>query len=300
VAFANPAPLRPFETLVRTMAMPRYGTFDPTPLLALFLPLFFGIILGDVGYGALALLLALYVRRRFAARPGVRDIAQILVYGSCWAIVFGFLYGEFLGTLGRAVGLRPLWMPREGEQILALFAFSLALGVVQVVLGLLLGLWQAWRERQRSELLAKIGMLIALSAIFGMAGVATEFLPRHFFTPTMVALLIGLVLLIVPSGPLGLVLGPLELLETVGNILSYLRLAAIGLSSVYLALVANEMGGLVGNIAVGVVLALLLHALNFALGILSPTIQSLRLQYVEFFRQFYQGGGVEYKPFKID
>jgi V/A-type H+-transporting ATPase subunit I len=65
-------------------------------------------------------------------------------------------------------------------------------------------------------------------------------------------------------------------------------------------LVANKMAGIFGNLVLGVIVALLLHALNFALGILSPTIQSLRLHYVEFFRQFYQGGGEEYRPFRME
>lgn len=300
VAFANPAPLQPFEMLVRLMAVPRYGAFDPTPIVALFLPLFFGIMLGDIAYGALLLLVARYVKRRWAAHATIRNLAQILIYGSLWAIVFGFLYGEFLGTLGESIGLHPLWMPRGGEQILALFVFALGLGTVQIVMGLLLGLWEAWREKQRNELLLKIGMLIALAALFGIIGILTNFLPSDLFTPSMVALLIGVVLLIVPSGPMGLVLGPLELVEVIANILSYLRLIAIGLASVYLALVANEMAGFVGNVLLGGILALLLHTLNFALGVLSPTIQSLRLHYVEFFRHFYQGGGQEYRPFKFE
>jgi V/A-type H+-transporting ATPase subunit I len=300
VAFTNPAPLKPFEMLVRMLAVPRYGAFDPTPVLAVFLPLFFGIILGDVAYGAMALGLALYLRRRFAANETLANLAHVLTYGSVWAIVFGLLYGEFLGTLGSLVGLQPLWMPREGQHMLALFALALGLGVVQVVMGLLLGVWEAWREKQRSDLLTKIGMLIVLSAMFGIVGIVTELLPRTLLTPSMVGLLIGLVLLIVPVGPIGLFLGPLEVLETVGNILSYLRLAAIGLASMYLALVANAMAGLVGNVLVGIILAVLLHALNFALGITSPAIQALRLHYVEFFRQFYQDGGEEYRPFILD
>ncbi|HYM00299.1 MAG TPA: hypothetical protein VEZ90_15200, partial [Blastocatellia bacterium] len=84
------------------------------------------------------------------------------------------------------------------------------------------------------------------------------------------------------------------------NILSYLRIAAIGLSSVYLAMVANKLAGVIGNVVAGVIVALLLHGLNVALGVLSPTIQSLRLHYVEFFRQFHQGGGETYRPFKIE
>ncbi len=300
VAFSNPAPLQPFEMLVRMMAVPHYGAFDPTPLMAFFMPLFFGLMLGDIGYGVLLLFGALYVKRRWSANETIRNLAQILVYGALWAIVFGFLFGELFGTVGETFGLEPIWMPRGGEQILSLFVFALGLGTVQIVLGLLLGAWEAWREKQRNELLSKVGMLIVLAALFGMVGVATNFLPAQVFTPTVIVLLLGMVLLIVPSGLMGLVLGPLEMVETVGNILSYLRLIAIGLSSVYLALVANEMGGLLGNVVIGVILALLLHTLNFALGIMSPTIQALRLHYVEFFRHFYTSGGQEYRPFKME
>jgi V/A-type H+-transporting ATPase subunit I len=83
----------------------------------------------------------------------------------------------------------------------------------------------------------------------------------------------------------------------IGSILSYLRIAALGLASVYLAEVANDMAGMVGSIIMGVFIAGLIHALNIIIGILSPTIQSLRLQYVEFFRRFYEGGQVAFSPF---
>jgi V/A-type H+/Na+-transporting ATPase subunit I len=85
----------------------------------------------------------------------------------------------------------------------------------------------------------------------------------------------------------------------VGNVLSYLRLAAIGLASVYLARVANELGA-VGPVWLGVSVAALFHALNLVLGAFSPTIQALRLHYVEFFQQFYVEGGSAYEPFGRD
>lgn len=301
VAFDNPAPLKPFESMVRLMDIPAYGALDPTPLVAVFLPLFFGLMLGDIAYGALILVIALVLKRLVARGAMIHDIAQIWVYGALWAIFFGVLFGEFLGPVGgRVFGLRPLWMPREGEYILALFLFAIALGAVQVVLGICLGLWEAWRARERREFLSKLGILLALIGLMMLVGALAGYLPPAFFTPTLVAILVGMVLLIVPAGPLGLLLGPLELVERVGNVLSYLRIAAIGLSSLYLALVATEMSSLVGSIVLGGIVALLLHTLNLALSMLSPTIQSLRLQYVEFFGQFYHGGGHEYRPFRLD
>lgn len=304
VTMENTPALKPFERLVRTMGVPTARGLDPTWLMAIFLPLFFGIIVGDIGYGALLLLLALFLKRRYASNGAIRDLSQLLVYGSIWAIVWGVLYGEVFGTLQYALGSPDnpwppaLWIPRTGDQIVTLFIFSVAVGAVHVVLGLVLGLWDAWREKHRKEVIGKIGMLVALTALFGMVGALTNLLPQAFFTPTIVALVVGIVLLIVPLGWMGLVIGPLELVETIGNIMSYLRLAAVGLASVYIALVANEMVGVFGNVVLGMIVALLLHGLNFAILMLSPSIQSLRLHYVEFFRHFYKTGGKEYRPFK--
>ena len=108
--------------------------------------------------------------------------------------------------------------------------------------------------------------------------------------------IVGLVVVSAAHGWLGLVLGPLELVGTIGHVLSYLRLAAVGLASVYLAVVANELAS-VGPIWIGVVVAAFLHALNLALAGFTPAIQSLRLQYVEFFSTFFIGGGQAFRPF---
>ncbi len=118
-------------------------------------------------------------------------------------------------------------------------------------------------------------------------------------TPAVAAVLVGLVIVIVIGGPMGLLMGPLELIGVVGNVLSYLRIAAIGLASVYLARVANELGA-TGPIWMGVIVASLFHALNLALGTFSPTIQALRLHYVEFFGRFFEEGGRAFQPFGGD
>ncbi|HXV41943.1 MAG TPA: V-type ATPase 116kDa subunit family protein, partial [Anaerolineae bacterium] len=297
VMFDNPRLVAPFEPLLGLFALPRYGGFDPSPLMALFFPLFFGMILGDVAYGSILLILMLYLRRRFKSRPTLRSLAEVLSMGAVWTIVFGFLYGEFLGTLGEEIGLQPLWFDR-GHNVQALFLLAIGLGAGHIVLGLCLGVWDGLRRHSRHTVIEKVAMLVALGAIFLLVAILAGYLPDSFFTPAIALLVVGMVMLIYSLGKLGLLLGPLELLGTVGNILSYLRIAAIGLSSVYLAQVANELAGLAGNLLVGLIIAGLFHALNLVLGTFSPTIQSLRLHYVEFFGKFYQGGGQPFRPFQ--
>lgn len=298
VALVNPAPARPFQSLVRLLNLPSYEGIDPTMLMAFFLPLFFGMILGDVGYGALLLLLCLYGRRHFS-RPGTkRDVVTILTIGSIWGIVFGFLYGEAFGTLGEELGMHALWLERaDSDQVLSLLLFSIAVGAVHITLGLMLGVWEAARERSRHHLLERGGMLVGLVGLFVMVAVLVKWLPNGFMTPGVAVLLVGIVLLSASLGWVGILLGPIEFVGLIGNILSYLRIAAVGLASVYVARLANDLAGSVGSVLIGVIVALLIHALNLALGAFSPTIHSLRLHYVEFFRKFYEGGGRPFEPF---
>jgi len=141
-------------------------------------------------------------------------------------------------------------------------------------------------------------MLVGLMGLFLLVGILVDFLPKTLMTPAIVGIIIGIVLVGSSLGWLGILMGPIEFISLIGNILSYLRIAAIGLASVYLAKVANDMAGMVGNLIVGVILAVLIHALNLVMGAFSPTIHSLRLHYVEFFRKFYEGGGRPYQPFR--
>jgi V/A-type H+/Na+-transporting ATPase subunit I len=294
----NPRPARPFESLIKLLALPQYGHIDPTRLMAIFLPLFFGMILGDVAYGGILLALSLILRRKFKAGV-MHDVLTVIAMGSGWAIVFGFLYGELFGTLGEHLGLHPLWFERASpEHVAGLLIMTLAIGAIHITLGLILGVWEGLKDRNRSHLLERGGMLTGLIAMFIIVGVLARQLPESLMAPGIVLIMVGIVLLSIPLGWLGILMGPIEFIGLIGNILSYLRIAAIGLASVYLAQVANEVAGAVGNIIVGVILAVLIHALNLVLGAFSPTIHSLRLHYVEFFRKFYEGGGRPYQPYQ--
>lgn len=298
VILRNPKAAKPFESLVNLLALPRYDHIDPTRLMAFFLPIFFGMMLGDVGYGFLLLFLSLALLRKF--KSGVmRDVISVLAMGSGWTIVFGFLYGEAFGTLGEHLGMRPLWFDRaSSENVGGLLLMTLAVGSVHVVLGLILGVWEAIKDRSRGHLMERGGMLVGLVGLFLLIGVLANFLPEELRTLGIGGLIIGIVLMGASLGWLGILMGPIEFIGLIGNILSYLRIAAIGLASVYLAKVANDMAGMMGNLIIGATVAALIHALNLVLGAFSPTIHSLRLHYVEFFRKFYEGGGKRYQPLR--
>jgi V/A-type H+-transporting ATPase subunit I len=295
----NSALARPFEPLVRFLDLPRAGSFDPTFLTALFLPLMFGAMVGDVGYGAVLLALGLIAHRSLTARASaLAGLTWVLVACAAWSVVFGLLFGELFGDLGtRVFGDWAIWRDRlAADALVPLLLFAVGIGAAHVVLGLGLGAWQAIRFRERGELLDKVGSLLVLGGVFGLAGWAADRLSPGALTPSVAAAVVGLVLVLAPGGAIGLITGPLALLGRLGNVLSYLRLAAVGLASAHLASVANELAT-VGPIWMGVLVAAFFHALNLALASFSPMIQALRLHYVEFFGAFLTGGGRAFAPF---
>jgi V/A-type H+-transporting ATPase subunit I len=296
VLLRNRAGWQPFQQLVGFLSWPARGGLDPTGLMAVVLPIFFGIMVGDVVYGALLLAGAWWLRSHWAQDSTVAGVGRVLMLGGGWAMLFGVLYGEALGSLGHRAGMPALWVYRGGPAALEpLLLFSLAVGLVHVAFGLLLGAWTAARGHQPRHLASKSGTLLALAGIVGLAGAVLAGRPAAIMTPAAVAIVVGVVLASATQGALGLLTGPLELLGTLGNVLSYLRLAALGLASTYLAEVANELGTR-GPLLLGIVVATLFHALNLALAAFSPMIQALRLHYVEFFGQFHEGGGRLFSP----
>jgi V/A-type H+-transporting ATPase subunit I len=290
VTLHNPPLFRPFEVLTRMVPLPQYGTIDPTPFVAVFFPAFFGLIVGDVGYGLMLATLAGLLWLKSAKETTGRSVATVALACASSAITFGILFGELFGTLGEKIGLHPFF--NREQATIPFLALAIALGGVHVILGLVLAGLNAWRRGHRREAVGR-GVALAMLVLTALSLLAAfEVLPEGLFTPLVVAIFAAFTILVALEGVVAII----ELVSTVGHILSYARIMALGVASLMLAIVANEMVGAFGSVVIGVVFALLFQLVNFAIALFSPTIHALRLHYVEFFGEFFKPGGSEYRP----
>ncbi len=307
VLLDNPRPARSFEPLLSILSLPQYGTIDPTIGLSIFFPLMFGLMLGDIGYGSV--LLAGAALLFFLGRKAklLRTLSVILAFCALSTIAFGFVFGEMFGGLGHDIGLRPLWHERlalgEGDmsgQILGYLYVALGLGIFQITLGLVLGVLSAARKGRSADAWGSVARILGILLLLFAVGRMMGFLPPVFtkVAIAMAVLFTGVLGYQIVRKPSHGLLLPLEVLSTMGNILSYARIMAIGMASVVLGLLARMFAGMIANIVFALVVVVLIHALNLALGIIDPTIQGLRLQYVEFFSKFYQSGGRRFSPLR--
>ncbi|HOT07432.1 MAG: V-type ATP synthase subunit I [Methanosaeta sp. PtaB.Bin039] len=338
----NPGIVKPFELITRLFSIPEYKEFDPTLLIFIFFPIMFGMILGDVGYGLMILVVVALLKKKFRTE-GWNQLINIVIISSVWAIIFGVVFGELFGPMG-------LWGKVFGqmahEEILALEESGLFWG--EGFFGPLGRIGPAEMFPMYRLATNAVLMLIGVSIFIGVLhcsvgsilGIKTELnygekkhayferLPVLIFQVAFALLLLGLIMGVMPivyimallivvsivmlvMGPEG-VMGATHLPFYVSNLISYLRLLAIGLASVGVAFAANKLafqvlmpmlsGGehltMVAYV-LGVVVLLMVHFINVLLGILSPFMHPLRLHYVEMFTKFYaqRGGGVEYSPF---
>jgi V/A-type H+-transporting ATPase subunit I len=333
VEYDNPSFARPAELLMDVYSRPRYTEIDPTILLSIVFPIFFGLIVGDVGYGLLFLAMA-FGLGRFLSGPEGRMLLANLKYASISSIVFGLLFSEFLGF---SLPWPPIIFSRHlnigghaaahGPAIPELMVLSVWIGVAHITLGRIFGIINHARQdhgRHRTlTVMANLGWLCVMWGILVLiwSNFALPLMPDLTGVPATgiglnlagilgaVILVLGVVFIARDS-----VLEVIELPTIVSHVLSYARLVAVGLSSVAIALVVNFIAigmmiepqledltpvGIVVIIA-GVATFLIGHAGNLALGLLGGGLHSIRLHYVEWFTKFYKGGGEKFQPLGME
>jgi V/A-type H+-transporting ATPase subunit I len=309
VALKNPKAMEPFQKLINVYGMPKYGTLDPTWMLFVFYPLFFGMIVGDMGYGAIMLGVVLWLRYRFKNSVGIQVATSILGPAATMVIVFGLLYAEAFGDLlGHYLGwvkdivILGVHLPfHRVELVIPFMLIAIGVGVVHVSLGLVIGVINAVRTKNKHHLWEKGGILAFILGLGAAVALSLPMATRAFQGwalggQALFAVVAFAGFIFALRG--GKVMGAIELIESVAHMASYIRIMAVGLAG---AIFADAVNGIVAgmtNIPVlAAFVAILLHGLNFVICAFSPTIHALRLNFLEFFGKFYETGGKEYDPF---
>jgi V/A-type H+-transporting ATPase subunit I len=293
VSIRNPAIVKPFEIFMSILPPPRYDSIDPTPFLAIFFPLFFGLILGDSGHGLILLLCALILRIKFSKSAIIQDITKVIFLCAIYSIIFGFLFGEFFGMFGERFGMHPILFDRS-KTIKGFLLIAIAIGVGHIMLGFVLSLLNSIKWKRKKEAIGKISSILMVFAILLAIASAADYLPRGFLFFGIILSIAVIPVILIFEGLIGII----EVIRSLSNIVSYTRIMALGTAAVMMSLVANKVGEMSGNIIIGIIIAGLIHVLNIIIGVFSPTIQALRLHYVEFFSKFYKEGNRRYIPFR--
>ena len=315
ICFANNRFFRLFEPIMRLYMLPKYSELDLTPFFAPFFMLFFGLCLGDIGYG-LFMLLTVTVYRLIAKKvgEGLKPILTLVQILGASTMVCGLLTGTFFGFNLYEIQL-PLF--QQMKEAIALdnqqmFNLSLILGVIQIIFGMILKTVNLTIQFGFKYAVGTIGWLFILIST-GIAFAAPGLMPMGG-TVHLVFLAIGVLMAYLYNSPdknvfvnVGLGLWDSYNMATglLGDVLSYVRLFALGLSGGILASVFNSLaaGMSPDNVIAGpIVMALIFvigHAINIFMNVLGAMVHPMRLTFVEFFKNSgYEGGGKEYKPFK--
>lgn len=308
-----------FKGLLSMFATPKYNELNPTIIMGIFFILFFGVMLGDAGYGITILILSLFGYIRFSRYSEmIGSFSFMGIWLGITTTVVGILTNSFFGDfIPRFIYGNPelplysltvagIHLPAEPlKDPLTILSIALILGLIHLNVGIILGLYQSYKRRDFKEMLTERFCWVPLQLGGGLL-IGYFILDWQISTTLMYAsgimVVVGFVLLFASAGPIGF----FDITGYVGDWLSYARLLALGLATAGMALAFNVVSQLIPSMipVVGIILLpillIILHVVNLALQALGAGVHSLRLQYVEFFNRFYEGGGHEFAPFKLN
>ncbi|GAA4069819.1 V-type ATP synthase subunit I [Amphibacillus indicireducens] len=295
----------PFENITEMYNLPKYNEIDPTPYLAPFYFVFFGMMVADLGYGLLLFLATFLAFKLFNFDSTMKKNLKFFHLISYPTMIWGLIYGSFFGFELPFVLLSTI------DDVITILVISVVFGLIHIFVALGLNTYLKLRDGDKYGSVADgFGwIMILLGLIILLVGsmlINNQLLSQIGGGLAILGVLsiLGATMLASKNKALGLGLGVYNLYGVtgyIGDIVSYSRLMALGVSGASIALAFNMIIGFIppiGRFTIGIVLFVALHALNLGLTMLSAYVHGARLILVEFFGKFYEGGGKAFKPLK--
>lgn len=320
VAFSNNAFVAPVEEVTASYSMPSAEDIDPNPVMSVFYYWFFGMMFSDAGYGLLLMAVCGFCGFSKILEKEKRSMLRMFfwcgVSTTLWGIAYGSFFGDLIGTVSKVFGngdaaLAPILIDPV-NQALELLIIAIAFGLVHILTALVLKFAAVWKKGDKSGAVYDVGSWIAvlggLAALAAGAALGADAVK----TIGLATAVIGVIIIVAMGGRdkktvvkriFSGILGLYDITSFLGDILSYSRLMALGLATGVIASVVNVLAALGGNTPLGAVIfvavSILGHTLNFAINMLGAYVHTNRLQYVEFYQKFYEGGGRRFNPLRL-
>jgi V/A-type H+-transporting ATPase subunit I len=310
ISLENTPLLTPFEYLVNSFSNPNPREIDPTGVVAPFFFILFGIALGDAGYGLTLAVICLVLLKKLTMKPLGEKLAWMFVYCGLGAILSGAMTASYFG-------IDPPYTPLINpiEEPIKFLVIVLGIGVIQLFAGVICnaainiknGRWGDALWNQGFWLLFLIGVLLMLVNTQINLGVYSRFINYYTIVAALLVIIANtrgkkgiLAKLLALPGGLFTIYGGVGFFS---DVLSYSRIMALGLAGGVMAGIVNMFAGQAWGIPIigwllGIAVFLIGHAFNLSLSILGAYVHSSRLQYLEFFGKFYEGGGEAFAPLK--
>ena len=318
------------EGVLASYGLPKAGEIDPSAIMSFFYIVFFGLMLSDAAYGVLVFIACAVIIKKFPRmEEGMQKAIRMFMYCGLstvfWGLMFGGIFGDAVTVVarvffGKEIVVPALWFVPL-EEPMTLLMFCMLFGIIHLFVGLGIKGYLCIKNKQYLDFfcdvvlwyLFLIGLILMLlpSKIFAsMSPIAIVFPPALQMLAKVLAI-VGAVGLLLMSGranknpALRIALGAYDVYNITGwlsDVLSYSRLLALGLATGVIASVVNQMGSMMGKGIIGAIFFIIVfivgHAMNMAINLLGAYVHTNRLQFVEFFGKFYEGGGRPFQPFK--
>lgn len=306
VLLDNPSSMQPGEDLVTFYQIPGYGDWDPSPVIYVSFALFFGMIVADAAYGAVIGVMTAFFWKRLARTAALRRTRKLLVFVAVACVTYGALVGSYFGVTPASDSALARLHVLDIHDFDSMMRLSIGVGVLHLLIANAI---TAWGRRKSFEALAPVGWMLVLGGGFaaylgaadrGLVSAVCGLVLVLFFSSSRAVTRATDVLRRFVDGVLALT----NVTQAFGDILSYLRLFALGLASASLAVTFNQLGTDImgGGRGVALLLGLLVltlgHGLNFILGIVSGVVHGLRLNVIELYNWSVFGEGTPFHAFE--